>query len=468
MAKQYDVVVLGGGTGGYVAAIRAASSGLKTAVVEKEKLGGTCLHKGCIPTKSLLKSTEMYVEAKSLQKYGVYAERVTFDFEQMLARKSEIVETLHGGVKSLLSKVGVDVYHGTGTILGPSIFSPLSGTISVLNGEEEPEMLLPTTIIIATGSRPRALPFLSFDGEKVLSSDHMLQLSQLPSSILIVGAGVIGVEWASMLNDLGVEVTLVEVGPSILPTEDGDIQLEMTKQLQTRGVHIKTNAIVDEQSLKVENEIEFTVGDERTIIEKVFVAIGREACTNGIGLENTDIEIKEGFIQVNEQYQTKESHMFAIGDCIGGLQLAHVATAEGLAVIEFIVNKAKPLNNRHVVPKCIYSAPQIASVGLTEQQAKEQYDSIEVKKVSFQAIGKAHSNRATTGFVKMITEKKYGEIIGIHAIGKDVTELISEGALAITMHAVPEELTATIHPHPSLSEIFSEVAWILQHKGIHV
>ena len=465
---QYDVVVLGGGTGGYVAAIRAAKAGLKTAIVEKEKLGGTCLHKGCIPTKSLLKSAEMFKEAQRLEQYGVFASDVSFNFEHMLSRKNAIVDTLYGGVQSLVKKAGVDVYSGTGTILGPSIFSPLPGTISVMNGEEEPQMLLPTTIIIATGSRPRALPFLPFDQKFVVSSDDMLQLAELPQSVIIVGAGVIGVEWASMLTDLGVAVTILEAGSSILPTEDQDIQVEMHKQLTARGVRILIESVVDETTLTVEDNVTFSGNGETLQADFVFVAIGREACTNGIGLENTDIQVENGFIVVNEQYQTTESHIFAIGDCIGGMQLAHVATVEGMAAVDYIVHKKISPIKAHLVPKCIYSSPQIASVGLTEQAAREQYGEVDVQKVPFQAIGKAHSNRATSGFLKVIVDKQYGEIVGIHLIGKDVTELITQGALAMTLNAVPEELALTVHPHPTLSEVYSEAAFALQKLGIHV
>ncbi|MER1998848.1 MAG: dihydrolipoyl dehydrogenase [Lysinibacillus sp.] len=468
MAMQYDVVVLGGGTGGYVAAIRAAKAGLKTAIVEKEKLGGTCLHNGCIPTKSLLKSTEMFKEAQHLEQYGVYASDVSFNFEHMQSRKNAVVDTLFDGVQSLVKKAGVDVYNGTGTILGPSIFSPLPGTISVMNGEEEPQMLLPTTIILATGSRPRTLPFLPFDGKFVVSSDDMLKLDELPQSVMIVGAGVIGVEWASMLIDLGVNVTILEAGSTILPTEDKDIQAEMHKQLTKRGVRILTEAVVDETTLTVAEKIVFNGSDETLQADLVFVAIGREACTNHIGLENTDIQVENGFIVVNEQYQTAESHIFAIGDCIGGMQLAHVATAEGLAAVDYIVHKKNWSIKDHLVPKCIYSSPQIASVGLTEHAAREAYGAIEVQKVPFQAIGKAHSNRSTSGFLKVIVETQYGEIVGIHLIGKDVTELITQGALAMTLNAVPEELTLTVHPHPTLSEVYSEAAFALQKLGIHV
>lgn len=468
MATNYDVVVLGGGTGGYVAAIRAAKAGLKTAVVEKEKLGGTCLHKGCIPTKSLLKSAEMYKEAQQLEQYGVYAKEVTYNFKEMLLRKQSIVDTLHGGVKRLLKNAGVDVYTGTGTILGPSIFSPLSGTISVVNGEEEPSMLIPTTIIIATGSKPRALSFLPFNGDNVMSSDDMLQLEILPKSILIVGAGVIGVEWASMLTDLDVNVTLLEAGPTILPTEDKDIQQEMHKQLTARGVNIYTNVEVNEKTLHVNESASILVGENKLEAEIVLVAIGREACTTGIGLENTDIVLENGFIVVNEFYQTAESHMFAIGDCIGGLQLAHVATAEGLAAVDYILHKKKPHYDANLVPKCIYGYPQAASIGLTEEKAKEKYGEVYVKKVPFSVLGKAYSNRAMTGFMKMIVDKQYGEIVGIHLIGKDVTELIAEGALAMTLNTSLEELELTIHPHPTLSEVYSEAAFALQQKGIHV
>ena len=467
MTKQYDVVVLGGGTGGYVAAIRAADYGLSVAIVEKEKLGGTCLHKGCIPTKSLLKSVEMLSEAKKLSQYGVFTNDITFDYSKMLQRKNDIVDTLHRGVNSLVSKASIDVYTGTGTILGPSIFSPLAGTISVTNGEDEPEMLLPNSIIIATGTRPKALPFLPFDGQRVLNSDNLLQLHELPSSIMIVGGGVIGVEWSSILSNLGVTVTLLEAGETILPTEDVDIQQEMTKLLKATGVNIIMNAEVNNQTLKLENGVTF-FGKEQISAEICLIAIGREACTNGIGIENTNIELENGFIQVNEHYQTKEKHMFAIGDCIGGLQLAHVASSEGLAAVEYMVNKNNTVIESHLVPKCIYSSPQIASVGLTENAAKERYGEILVKKVPFSSIGKAHCNGSTIGFMKVITEKVYGEIIGIHAIGKDVTELISEGALAMTMRAVPEEISETVHPHPTLSEIYLEASFALQQKGIHL
>lgn len=468
MATNYDLVVLGGGTGGYVAAIKAAKEGLKTAIVEKEKLGGTCLHKGCIPTKSLLKSAEVYKEAQQLSQYGVYASDVTYNFKDMLKHKESIVETLYGGVKGLLKRAGVDVYTGTGTILGPSIFSPLPGTISVVNGDEEPHMLIPSTILIATGARPRALPFLPFDRETVLSSDDMLQLEQLPSSIFIVGGGVIGIEWASMLTDLGVKVTIIEAGATILPSEDADIQQEMLRQIQQRGVTVFTNATVDEKTIQINESALFTCDGETYKAEKILVAIGREACTNGIGLENTEIVVENGFIQVNEHYQTAESHMFAIGDCIGGLQLAHVATAEGLATVEYIVHKKKPHDFYNVVPKCVYSNPQIASVGLTEVVAREKYNEVNVKKVPFTALGKAHSNRATSGFIKIIVNKETDEIVGIHLIGKDVTELLAEGTLAMTLNASVEELAMTIHPHPTLSEIFSEAAFALQGKGIHV
>lgn len=468
MATNYDVVVLGGGTGGYVAAIRAAKAGLKTAIVEKEKLGGTCLHKGCIPTKSLLKSAEMYKTAQQLEQYGVFASDVTFSYEKMVERKGAIVQTLHGGVQNLLKKAGVDVYYGTGTILGPSIFSPLPGTISVVDGDTEPHMLIPTNIIIATGSKPRSLPFLPFDHETVMSSDDMLKMKALPTSILIVGAGVIGIEWASMYNDLGVDVTVLEAGPTILPTEDRDIQQEMHKQLTKRGVQIVTNATVNETTLTIENGVTYTGSEQLVNADIVFVAIGREACTMNIGLENTDIEVVNGFIQVNANYQTAESHMFAVGDCIGGLQLAHVATAEGMAAVDFIADKKQANIREQAIPKCIYSEPQIASVGLTEQQAEEQYGEIRVTKVPFQAIGKAHSNRSTDGFMKVIVDAQYEEIVGIHFIGKDVTELIAEGALAMTMYASIEELAATVHPHPTLSEIYIEAAMALQQKGIHV
>ena len=343
MANEYDVVILGGGTGGYVAAIRAAQLGLKTALVEKDALGGTCLHKGCIPSKALLKSAEVYQMAKNeAAHFGVETTGTSLNFTRVQARKDEIVQQLHKGVKALMKKGKIDVFEGYGRMLGPSIFSPMPGTISVeMNNGEENEMLILKNLIIATGSRPRTLQGLEFDEQQILSSDGALGMTELPKSMLIVGGGVIGIEWASMLNDFGVEVTVLEYADRIIPTEDEDISKEMKKLLTKKGITFVTGAKVAADSLsKTEESVTISAevsGEMKQFTaEKMLVSVGRQANIEGIGIENTEIQIENGYIQTKPTYQTKESHIYAIGDCIGGLQLAHVASHEGIAAVEHI------------------------------------------------------------------------------------------------------------------------------------
>lgn len=474
MAQNYDVVILGGGTGGYVAAIRAAQLGLKTAIVERERLGGTCLHKGCIPSKALLRSAEVYRMAnKTASEYGVDIEGVTLQFDKVQARKQAIVEQLSQGVNTLMKKGKIDVYHGTGRILGPSIFSPMPGTISVeMSNGEENEMLVPTNVVIATGSKPRGMAGLTVDGQYVMNSDHALELDNLPKSLLIVGGGVIGIEWASMLCDFGVYVTVVEYGPTILPAEDADIVKEVTKQLEKRGVRIVTNARLDADTFKIENDnvfISAKVNEQEEIFEadKLLLCVGREANTQDIGLENTEIEVENGFIKVNDSYQTKESHMYAIGDVIGGLQLAHVASHEGLSAIEHIATgKTEHLDDLNV-PKCVYSYPEVASIGLTEVAAKERGFSLKIGKFPFKAIGKALVNGEAEGFVKIIADEETDDILGIHMVGPHVTDLIGEASLAKLLDATPWEISKAIHPHPSLNEVLVESALAVDGRAIH-
>lgn len=469
MAKNYDVVVLGGGTGGYVSAIRAAQLGLSVAIVEQEKLGGTCLHKGCIPTKSLLRSAEVYRLASNSEQYGVYVEKAIARFDQMQARKDQIVHKLYQGVESLMKKNKIDVYNGKGYILGPSIFSPLPGTISVDVGNgEENEMLIPSNLIIATGSKPKAHPQIAFDGKRIVSSDDLLTMETLPKRLAIVGGGVIGVEWASLLTDLGVEVTIVEFGPTILPQEDGDIAAAMTKSLKKRGVRIYENIAIHTENVNVtEDAVELSIEGETLVFDQMLIAIGRTANTQNIGLENTDIVVEDGFIQVNELCQTKESHMYAIGDVIGGLQLAHVASHEGIVAAEAIAGREPEPLNSELVPKCVYSYPEIASVGFTEKAAVALGKSVRVAKFPFAAIGKALVYGETEGFIKYVVDQETEDIIGIHLIGPHATDLISEGMLAVVLNAVPWEVSGAVHPHPSLSEIFGEGALAVEKRAIH-
>jgi dihydrolipoamide dehydrogenase len=473
LAHEYDLVILGGGTGGYVAAIRAAQLGLKTAVVEKGKLGGTCLHKGCIPSKALLRSAEVYATTKRGDEFGVVASDVKLDFAKVQERKNKIISQLHAGVQSLMKKGKIDVYEGTGRILGPSIFSPMPGTISVeMNNGEENEMLVPKNVIIATGSRPRTLLGLNIDGEYVLSSDEALELETLPSSIIIVGGGVIGIEWASMLSDFGVEVTVVEYADRIVPTEDHEISKEMQRLMKKKGVTIVTNAkVLPETLVKGDGQVQISAevkGEQKQFTaEKLLVSVGRQANVEGIGLENTDIVVEKGFIKVNEFFQTKESHIYAIGDVIGGLQLAHVASHEGIIAVEHIAGENPDPMDYTLVSKCIYSNPEIASVGLTEQEAKEKGHNVKVGKFSFRAIGKALVFGESDGFVKIVADKDTDDILGVHMIGPHVTDMISEAGLARVLDATPWEVAHTIHPHPTLSEAIGEAALAVDGKAIH-
>ncbi|MFC4411171.1 dihydrolipoyl dehydrogenase [Chungangia koreensis] len=475
MAKEYDVVIVGGGTGGYVAAIRASQLGLKTALVEKDLVGGTCLHRGCIPSKALLRSAEVYSTSKNhAAEFGVDIQHVSLDFSRVQKRKDGIVQQLHNGVKALMKKGKIDVFEGTGRILGPSIFSPMPGTISVeMNSGGENEMLIPKNVIVATGSRPRTLPGLNIDGEHVLSSDEALQMTELPSSMIIVGGGVIGIEWASMLNDFGVEITVIEYADRIIPTEDQDVSNEMKKLLSKKGIKFITGAKVKPETLVIEKgnvtiSAEVSGSDQTFNAEKMLVSVGRQANIEGIGLENTDIVVEKGFIQVKNTFQTKESHIYAIGDVIGGLQLAHVASHEGITAVEHIAgNKTEPIDYTKV-SRCIYSSPEAASVGLTEQQAKDEGFEVKVGKFPFKAIGKALVFGESDGFVKIIADAQTDDVLGVHMIGPHVTDMISEAGLAMVLDAAAWEIGHTIHPHPTLSEIMGEAALAVEGKAIHM
>ena len=472
MAQEYDLVVLGGGTGGYVAAIRASQLGLKTAIVEKEKLGGTCLHKGCIPSKALLRSAEVYATTKHSEDFGVITSDVSVDFSLVQGRKNKIIDQLHKGVEHLMKQGKIDVYEGLGRILGPSIFSPMPGTISVeMNNGEDNEMLLPKNVIIATGSRPRTLPGLEIDREYVMSSDEALQLESLPSSIIIVGGGVIGIEWASMLKDFGVDVTVIEYADRIIPTEDKEISKEMQRLMKKKGIKLVTSAKVLPETLVKDNGVAISAEVKGTLkefkAEKILVSVGRQANTEGIGLENTEINVEKGFIVTNEFFQTKESHIYAIGDVIGGLQLAHVASHEGIIAVEHIAGKDPSPLQYHLVSRCIYSNPEVSSVGITEDQAIEKGHKVKTGKFSFRAIGKALVFGESDGFVKIVADEETNDILGVHMIGPHVTDMITEAGLAMVLDATPWEIAHTIHPHPTLSEAIGEAALAVDGKAIH-
>ncbi len=472
MATEYDLVILGGGTGGYVAAIRASQLGLKVAVVEKGKLGGTCLHAGCIPSKALLRSAEVYATTKKSEEFGVLTSDVTLDFSKVQARKEKITDQLYKGVQHLMKQGKISVYEGLGRILGPSIFSPMPGTISVeMNNGEENEMLIPKNVIIATGSRPRTLPGLEADSEYVMTSDEALAMKELPKSIIIVGGGVIGIEWASMLVDFGLEVTVLEYADRILPTEDKEVSKELQRLMKKKGVKIVTGAKVLPETLEKGEGVTIKAehkGEQKTFTaEKLLVSVGRQANVEGIGLENTEIQLDRGNIVTNEFYQTKESHIYAIGDVIGGLQLAHVASHEGIVAVEHIANENPMPIDYTLISKCVYSSPEVASVGYTEDEAKEKGFNVKTGKFSFRAIGKALVYGESDGFVKLVVDEDTDDLLGVHMIGPHVTDMISEAGLARVLDATPWEISHTIHPHPTLSEAIGEAALAVYGKAIH-
>ncbi|NOU89351.1 dihydrolipoyl dehydrogenase [Paenibacillus sp. LMG 31460] len=472
-ANEFDLVVLGAGTGGYVAAIRASQLGMKVAVVEKDKLGGTCLHRGCIPSKALLRSAEVYHTVTQCAEFGVEARDISIHFLKMQERKQSIVDQLHKGVQYLMKKGNISVFEGEGRAMGPSIFSPQAGAVAVTRADGQSEILVPKFLLIATGSRPRVLPGLEADGHYVLTSNEALQLDALPTSMLVVGGGVLGIEWASLLNDLGVEVQIVEFAERILPLEDAQISKEMTRLLKSRNIQIHTGAKVLPDTLLKEGNtvtIQADQGGELLALqaEKILVSVGRTANVDHIGIENTEVKVEQGVIQVNEYFQTAENHIYAIGDVIGGLQLAHVAAHEGIIAVEHIAGlNPHPLDYTKV-PKVTYSRPEIASIGWTEEEAKNKGYSITTGKFPFKAIGKALIYGEHDGFVKIVTDTKSEDILGIHMIGPHVSDLIAEGALAKSLDATPWEIAQTIHAHPSLAEILGEAALAVDRRAIHL
>ncbi|WP_106768069.1 dihydrolipoyl dehydrogenase [Paenibacillus faecalis] len=461
MAITCDVAILGGGTGGYVAAIRAAQLGKDVVIIEQDKLGGTCLHRGCIPSKALLRSAEVFAEMKESENYGIEVDGVRLSFAKVQKRKEDIVEKLHQGVQYLMRKNKIRVIYGKGRVIGPSIFSPRSGAVAVEFKDGEMETIVPTHLMIATGSRPRQIKGLEPDGKFVMTSDHALQMEELPSSIIIVGGGVIGMEWASMLNDFGVEVTVVESSNQLLPAEDEEIGKEMYKLLSARGIKIMTGAelLIDTCEIK-ENQIMIGVRhrDKEHLLtaDKLLVSVGREGNVENIGLENTDVRIDKGLIIVNEFMQTTEPHIYAIGDIIGGMQLAHAASHEGMTAVHHLAGEKHLSYRQEWIPRCIYTRPEAASVGLTEKQALKRGHEIKVGKFPFQANGKALVHGMKDGFVKVIADKATNDLLGVHMIGPHVTELIGEAALAQVLDATPWEIGSSVHAHPTLSEIIGE------------
>ncbi len=471
MANQYDLVILGGGTAGYVAAIKASQRGLKTAIVEKSKLGGTCLHKGCIPTKSFLKSAETAALMRNAADFGIDSVNPTFEMKNIIERKDAVVDRMHKGIQHLMKKNKIDIFEGHGRILGPSLFSPMAGTVAVEDphdDEAESEILVNQNVLICTGSSPRELPFLPFDGDLVLSSDDMMNLEEIPESIAIIGGGVIGLEFASMLNDLGSQVTVYEAGESLLPNEDEDLSRTLRKALTEKGIGFEVGISLDENNVILnEDNLEFKTDSEESY-DKVLVAIGRAPNIDDIGLSNTKIETADGRIKTDEFYQTKDRNIYAVGDCIGNLQLAHVASKEAVNAVIHMTDDEPYRLDYNQVPRCIYTSPEAASLGLTERELEEKGIPFKTHKIPLNAVGKAVIEGNDNGFGKILVDPDSRDILGVSLIGPNVTELINEVALAKFLDASALELGSSIHAHPSISEILMELGLDAEGMAIHV
>lgn len=451
----YDVAIIGSGPAGYTAAIRAGQYGLKTALIEKDPmLGGTCLHVGCIPTKSLLFNAEIYDHLKHAEEYGIEGlGQGKLNWKKILERKNLIVAKHTKGLDFLMRKNKVTVIPGFGKLTGPA--SDGVHSVEVSNAGKS-EILKAKNIVLATGSSARMLPGIEAGGN-VLTNIEILSIDAIPRSLIVIGAGAVGVEFASIFRSFGSEVTLVEYLPRVVPAEDEDVCKELARVFKKRGIDIHTGAKVEKvETTQTGVKVTFIASDGKQVVkeaEKVLVAVGRAPRTEGIGLEKTKIKPDRGFIKVNEYMQTDEPGVYAIGDIVAGLpQLAHVGAMSGLVIAAKIAGKyARPVR-RNRIPGCTYTEPQIGSVGLTEAQAKEKGLQVKVGKFPFSANSKASIVDSHEGFIKVVADAKFGEILGVHIIGPQATELIAEAVTALELEATVEEMMFTIHAHPTLAE----------------
>lgn len=461
----FDVTIIGAGPGGYVAAIRAGQLGLKTAIIEKDKnLGGTCLLRGCIPTKSLLHTADLLDEFKHAREHGIVVSEVSLDFGQAQKRKGKVVLKLSKGVEFLMRKNKVQVFKGAAHIDG-------GGKITVSGSDGSTQVVETKNIIIATGSVPRSFPTLPIDGEKIITSDEILELKEIPKSLIVLGAGAVGVEFASMFARFGTDVTLLELLPRLLPIEDEEISAELGKSFKKQGIKAFTSANFQSAAIEGGNVraiARINDEDREFTAEKFLVAVGRRAYTDGLGLENTKVEIDRGYIKIDDHMRTAEPNVYAIGDVIPTPWLAHVASAEGILAVETIAGKnPRPINYDHV-PSCTYCQPEVASVGLTEAKARERGYDVKVGHFPIPVIAKSQILGATEGMVKVVSDAKYDELLGVHLIGPHATELIVEGSVALQMESTVEELINTMHAHPTVSESMHEAFEDAHGMVIHV
>ncbi len=470
MADKFDLVIIGGGNGGYIPAIRASQLGMSVALIEKREsgyLGGTCLNLGCIPTKALLQTAAMLHDAKNGEEFGVKTNGVEFDYPTAAKRREQVVNQLRKGVQGLMKKNKIQVFNATGSFVEPK-------KIKVEGNDGEAQELEADHVLISTGSAVSTLPGLDFDGEKVISSDDIVTNNEdYPKSVIVLGSGAVGVEFASMYHDFGTEVTLVELLDRIVPLEDPEISEAFQKEFEDRGMRVLTSTKADPESLEktddgVKIKVEGEDGEETLEAEALLVAVGRRAVTEDLNLDATSVEVNDqGFVQVDEFGRTAEDGVYAAGDVVGGYLLAHAAGHEGIIAVEHMAGENPMPMDQNLVPRVTFSRPEIASFGLTRSEAEEEGYEVKESKFPFLAIGKALIEGEPNGFFKVVADAETDLILGMHAIGPKVTDLIAEGVFAKLVEGTPEEIGMSIHAHPSLAEVVAEASMAVDGHAIH-
>jgi dihydrolipoamide dehydrogenase len=458
-SQQYDVIIIGSGPAGYVAGIRAGQLGLKVAVIEKDPfLGGTCLHRGCIPTKSLLENADVWGKIQKAKEFGITIGDARLDWSVVQTRKQGVVDQNAKGIEFLFKKNKVERITGFGKVVDRN-------TVDV-----DGKQLKTKNIILAMGSVPRDLPHIKADGKFIINSDHILKIDRVPASMLVIGAGAVGCEFASIFQRFGTKATIVEVMPQLLPIEDADISKEFTRLFKKKGIDVMTDAKV-ESATPHENGVKVVVSSkgksQELDVEVVLSATGRRAVTENCGLENTKVQIDRGFVQVDEFMRTAEPNVYAIGDIVPTPALAHCGSAEGILAVEHIAGIATRGINYDHVPNATYTDPEVASVGLTEAKAKERGYEVKIGKFAFTANSKAKIIGEAGGLVKYVSDAKYDELLGVHIVGPKATELIAEACAALELEATSESIAKTIHAHPTLSEAMMEAAEDVAGHSIH-
>ncbi len=455
--RKFDLVVIGAGPGGYVAAIRASQLGLRVAVVERDRPGGVCVNWGCIPSKAILKSADLYQQMKNAASYGIVAKELSVDYGEVIRRSRKVSEKMSRGVSFLFRKNGIELIAANAAVSSPT---------TVRAGDEE---IGAGTILVAVGTAVRGLPGIEPDGKTVLTSDDALAQEGMPGSVVVLGGGAVGVEFAYIYRTFGADVALVEMEDQLLPRTDREVAKELEKSFGKQGIRVLTGAPAKALD-KAAGTLTVSMGgkEEKLSAEKFLVAVGRKPLTEGLGLEACGVKLSKGYIEVDASFRTACPTIFAIGDVIGGMLLAHEASAEGVAAAEIIAGHEVRPPDRDRIPACIFCQPEVATVGLSEEEAKKRGIPVKVSKFPFTALGRAVASGHTEGFVKMVAEERYGEVIGCHIIGHGASDLIAELGLARSLEATFHEIGRTVHAHPTLPEAIREAALMLGGEAIDI